>query len=192
MKTLKFSLEFITDNLHKDLHLTEIASTAGLSPFHFARLFRNATGQTPHQYLREQRLRRARELLRSSCLPVSQIGTEVGLPNHAHFARTFREREGLTPTAWPCLNNIETWRSFRKRHWSSRPLCDRFKCLLPASSYLPRPPGSHRATSSRRCKFPAILRLGPVGLHYAVNTDTIASHGYRIECKNSHSSNEHP
>lgn len=49
-KTLKSSLEFITDNLHKDLQLSEIASVAGLSPFHFTRLFRNATGQTPHQF----------------------------------------------------------------------------------------------------------------------------------------------
>ena len=99
-KTLKSSLEFITDNLHRDLPLSEIASVAGLSPFHFTRLFRNATGQTPHQYLLDQRLFRAKDLLRSSYLPVSQIGSDVGFSNHGHFTRTFRKREGITPTAW--------------------------------------------------------------------------------------------
>jgi AraC family transcriptional regulator len=100
MKAIKASLEFITDNLHRDLHLTEIASVVGLSPFHFVRLFKAATGQTPYQYLLEQRLRRAKEFLRFGSLPVSEIGTEVGFPNHAHFARSFRKREGITPTAW--------------------------------------------------------------------------------------------
>jgi AraC family transcriptional regulator len=100
MKAIKSSLEFITDNLHRDLHLTEIASVAGLSPFHFARLFKAASGQTTYQYLLEQRLRRAKEYLKFGSLPISQIATEVGFPNHAHFARSFRRREGITPTAW--------------------------------------------------------------------------------------------
>ncbi len=100
MKTLKLSLEFITDKLCRDVRLMEIASVAGLSPFHFARLFKNATGQTPHQYLLEQRLRKAREFLRLSYPPISQIGAEVGFPNHAYFARIFRRREGVTPTVW--------------------------------------------------------------------------------------------
>lgn len=100
MKGIKSSLEFITDNLHRDLHLAEIASVVGLSPFHFARLFKAATGQTTYQYLLEHRLRRAKEYLKFGSVPISQIGTEVGFPNHAHFARSFRRREGITPTAW--------------------------------------------------------------------------------------------
>ncbi|MFT4111197.1 helix-turn-helix domain-containing protein [Silvibacterium sp.] len=99
-KTLKSSLEFITDNLHRDLPLREIAASAGMSPFHFARLFRNATGQTPHQYLLDQRFNRAKWLLRFSHLSVSQVGSEVGFTNHTHFTRTFRRKEGITPTIW--------------------------------------------------------------------------------------------
>jgi AraC family transcriptional regulator len=49
MQSIKMSLEFITDNLHNDLHLTEIASVVRLSPFHFARLFKAATGKSPYQ-----------------------------------------------------------------------------------------------------------------------------------------------
>lgn len=99
IKTLKSCLEFITDNMHRDLPLSEIASVTGLSPFHFSRLFRNATRQTPHQYLLDQRLRRAKQFLRSSRLPVSQIAAEIGL-NHVHFSRTFRAKEGISPTIW--------------------------------------------------------------------------------------------
>jgi len=97
---LKSSLCFMTDNLHRELPLSEIATAAGLSQFHFARLFRSSTGQTPHQYLLEQRLRRAKHLLRSTHLEVSQIGCDVGFASHTHFARIFRSKEGITPTAW--------------------------------------------------------------------------------------------
>jgi AraC family transcriptional regulator len=90
---MKTSLEFITDNLHNDLHLEEIASVIRLSPFHFARLFKAATGQSPYQYLLSQRLRRAKDFLRSSSLPIAEIAAQVGFPNHAHFSRAFRKRE---------------------------------------------------------------------------------------------------
>jgi AraC family transcriptional regulator len=100
MQSMKTSLEFITDNLHNDLHLAEIASVVRLSPFHFARLFKAATGQSPYQYLLDQRLRRAKDFLRSSSLPIAEIAAQVGFPNHAHFSRAFRRREGASPTAW--------------------------------------------------------------------------------------------
>ena len=100
MRSLKASLEFITDNLHSDLHLMEIAYVVGLSPFHFARLFKAATGTSPYRYLLDQRLRRAKDFLRSGWLPIAEIAAQVGFPNHAHFCRTFRMREGASPTAW--------------------------------------------------------------------------------------------
>jgi AraC family transcriptional regulator len=100
MRSIKASLEFITDNLHCDIRLAEVASLAGLSAFHFARLFKSATGQSPYQYLLDQRLRRAKEFLRFRSLPIAEIGTQVGFPNHTNFARAFRRREGMTPTAW--------------------------------------------------------------------------------------------
>ena len=99
-KNLKLALEFITDNLHRDLRLTEIASVSGLSSFHFARLFRKATNETPHQYHLEQRIRKAKEYLRFSLRPVAEIAADVGFQNPAHFTRAFRSREGLPPTAW--------------------------------------------------------------------------------------------
>ena len=100
MPSIKTTLEFITDNLHQDLHLAEIASVVRLSPFHFARLFKAATGRSPYRYLLDQRLRRAKDHLRSGDLPVAEIAAQVGFNNHTHFSRAFRKREGLSPTAW--------------------------------------------------------------------------------------------
>ena len=100
MPSIKTTLEFITDNLHQDLHLAEIASVVRLSPFHFARLFKAATGRSPYRYLLDQRLRRAKDHLRSGDFPVAEIAAQVGFNNHTHFSRAFRKREGLSPTAW--------------------------------------------------------------------------------------------
>lgn len=105
-RCLKSTLEYVSDNLHKDLRLGEIAAISGLSPFHFARLFRKTTGATPHQYHLAQRIRKAKEYLRFSLRPVAEIGIEVGFQNAAHFTRTFRSREGMTPTEW----RAEIWR----------------------------------------------------------------------------------
>lgn len=100
IQSIRTSLELMTDNLHHDLHLAEIASVVRLSPFHFARLFKAATGQSPYQYLLEQRLRRAKDFLRSGGLSIAEIAAQVGFPNHSHFSRAFRKREGVSPTGW--------------------------------------------------------------------------------------------
>ncbi len=106
MRCLKSTLEYVSDNLHRDLRLREIAAISGFSPFHFARLFQRATGETPHQYHLAQRIRKAKEYLRFSLRPVAEIGADVGFQNAAHFTRAFRSREGMTPTAW----RTEIWR----------------------------------------------------------------------------------
>jgi AraC family transcriptional regulator len=100
IQSVKTCLEFITENLHNDLHLSEIASVVRLSPFHFARLFKAATGNSPYQYLLDQRLRRAKEFLKSGSLPIAEIAAQTGFPSHTHFSRAFRKREGVSPTAW--------------------------------------------------------------------------------------------
>ena len=63
-------------------------------------LFKAATGQSPYRYLLDQRLRFAKDHLRSGDLPIAEIAAQVGFPNHAHFSRAFRKREGISPTAW--------------------------------------------------------------------------------------------
>ena len=99
-RALKLSLEFITENLHRDIRLSDIAGTVGLSQFHFAHMFRDATGQTPHQYLLDQRMARAKHLLRTTALSIEEIGTAVGFERATAFSRSFASREGVSARSW--------------------------------------------------------------------------------------------
>lgn len=87
-----------------DLRLGELAADAGLSPFHFARAFRNATGTPPHRYLMALRLERACRLLEASRRPVTAIASDVGFADPAYFARAFRRAFCATPTEWRRLH----------------------------------------------------------------------------------------
>ena len=76
--------------------LKELAQEAGLSPFHFARMFRVATGLTPHAYLLDARVRRAKTLLLGD-EPLAQLAGTLGFASQSHFTATFRRRTGVTP-----------------------------------------------------------------------------------------------
>jgi AraC family transcriptional regulator len=99
-RRLRRAIEFMHDNCERELRLGEIAATAYLSAFHFARLFRKITGTTPHAYLAGLRLERARRLLAETDLPISEVGARVGYENQSHFTKIFHEATGLTPRAF--------------------------------------------------------------------------------------------
>lgn len=92
--------EFIDANLDADLSLAEISSVAGLSQFHFARAFRKSTGLTPQQYLMQQRIERAKELLSKEDLPIVEVSLRTGFKNQSHFTSLFRKFTSLTPRVW--------------------------------------------------------------------------------------------
>jgi AraC family transcriptional regulator len=94
---LKRAQEFMRANLGRTLFLKEIAEASGMSLFHFARGFREATGRAPHQFLLEQRLYQARGLLHDPRLTVGDIARTVGL-THSHFTAVFARHMGMTPT----------------------------------------------------------------------------------------------
>src|SRR6185295_1227110 len=77
-RRLRRAIEFMHDNFSRELAVEEIASAAYLSEYHFARLFKQITGVTPHVYLANIRLERARKLLADTSLSISQIATRVG------------------------------------------------------------------------------------------------------------------
>jgi AraC-like DNA-binding protein len=85
---------------HEALPLNELASSVGLSPFHFLRVFRSVTGTTPHQYLIGARLRLAVRLLLDTELPVTRIAYEVGFQDLSNFVSTFRRVVGRSPGAY--------------------------------------------------------------------------------------------
>jgi AraC family transcriptional regulator len=97
---LRRAMEYLTENLHRDVRLDEVAEELGLSSFHFARFFRGSLGQSPYQYLQDQRIARAKQLLKSSALSVEAIAASTGWSSPVNFVRTFRQRVGQPPGAW--------------------------------------------------------------------------------------------
>jgi len=94
---LRKALEFIREHLGEDLPLASIAKAAGLSPFHFARRFRQSTGIAPHQFLIHQRVNRARHLLVHSPATLAEIAHQCGFCDQSHLTNHFRRIVGVTP-----------------------------------------------------------------------------------------------
>ncbi len=90
----------LRDDLDRDVGLAELAELVGLSETYLCTAFRNATGLPPHQWQKQLRIERAKELLSTTRLSVTEIGLEVGYGNPGHFATMFRAASGLTPRAW--------------------------------------------------------------------------------------------
>ncbi|HLG13160.1 MAG TPA: AraC family transcriptional regulator [Blastocatellia bacterium] len=99
-RRLRRALEFMHDNFAEDLGLEEIAASAYLSEYHFARLFKQVTGMTPHVYLANLRLERARKLLVESEMSVGEVAASVGYQSQSHFTKVFKSMVGLTPRAY--------------------------------------------------------------------------------------------
>lgn len=97
-----FKLRRITDwmseHMAEEFSLKRIADQAGMSEFHFNRLFKRATGLPPSQYQIKLRLDAARRLLRETKRSVITIANDVGYSNPSHFARLFRKDTGLSPS----------------------------------------------------------------------------------------------
>jgi len=90
--------DYMRANLHRPLRRAEIAAAVHLSEPHLARLFRAATGMSVLQRLTELRIASAKSLLVESVLSVGQIAGEVGIISFSHFARTFKEHVGVSPS----------------------------------------------------------------------------------------------
>ena len=95
---LRRAIAFIHEHLDRDLGLKDLAAVVDMSPYHFARMFKQSTGFTPYQYLVRQRLTKAKELLRSTEMAIADIGHSVGYKNSSHFAKVFRRQVGVSPT----------------------------------------------------------------------------------------------
>jgi AraC family transcriptional regulator len=91
---------YVQARLHEPLTLDSLATVVGYSPYHFARLFRQATGDSPYQYVLRQRVTGAQRLLRETTLPVQQVALACGFANQSHFTRVFSRMVGITPGAY--------------------------------------------------------------------------------------------
>src|SRR2546425_4590286 len=92
--------KFIDECYDLPLDLTEISKQACLSRYHFLRLFRDTFETTPHQYLIQKRIEKAKELLRVRSLSVTDVCFEVGFESLGSFSSLFRRRVGDAPMSY--------------------------------------------------------------------------------------------
>lgn len=100
---LRIIIEYIQTYLDTDLTLDKLASLIEISPHYFASLFKQSTGSSPHKYITQCRLEKAKTLLRQRDLPISLICQEVGFKNQSHFTRVFRQHFQITPKVYQDL-----------------------------------------------------------------------------------------
>jgi AraC-like DNA-binding protein len=91
------SRDFLAANLDRPVRLEDAAGAACLSPFHFHRMFARAFGETPHDFLRRQRIDRAKQLLARDHLPITEVCLSVGYESLGSFSMLFRSMVGRSP-----------------------------------------------------------------------------------------------
>jgi AraC family transcriptional regulator len=91
------AVEYIQDQLDADLTVSGIAQAVGMSRYHFTRLFKESTGQSPYQYVVEARVRKAKELLTTGKFTISEAAFHVGFADQSHLTRHFKRVFGLPP-----------------------------------------------------------------------------------------------
>ncbi|MGO4380992.1 helix-turn-helix domain-containing protein [Pseudoduganella sp. RAF53_2] len=97
---LRRALEYIEQHFHDDIGFQDIAGHVGISPFHFARLFKQATGESPHQRIMRCRIDAAKRMLLESDKPISDIAFEVGYKSQSYFTTRFALLAGMPPAAY--------------------------------------------------------------------------------------------
>jgi len=94
--------QLILDHLGDSLEVTELARACALSRSHFSRAFKCSTGLSPQDWIRGQRLARAKYLIQFTDLTLTQISLDCGFCDQAHFCHQFTRSEGVSPFAWRC------------------------------------------------------------------------------------------
>lgn len=90
-------IDYIEANLANKITIQDLANVAGISMFHFSRVFKKAVNQTPYQYVRSRRLLRAQTLMESDRHSLAEIGLSCGFANQAHFTSAFVKETGMPP-----------------------------------------------------------------------------------------------
>jgi AraC family transcriptional regulator len=103
------AVELMRQRMTDSLSLEELAHAAGLSPFHFARQFKLATGHPPHDYLVRLRVDRAQELIRRERgWTMAAVAQDAGFADQSHMARHFKRVLGVTPRQFADAGNVRT------------------------------------------------------------------------------------
>ncbi len=88
---------YIRENISGALHVEQLAEQVQMSQYHFARMFKHSTGQSPHLYVVMQRVSHAKALLQDTDLPLLEVAERSGFRTQGHFTGVFRLYAGVTP-----------------------------------------------------------------------------------------------
>lgn len=104
---IKEALAFVEQNFQNDISVEDIAAACRLNRSYFGKIFHDAVGRSPQQFLLNYRMVKAAELLKLTQLSVKDIGNAVGYPNPLHFSRAFKNVYGVSPKHWRDENRIK-------------------------------------------------------------------------------------
>lgn len=90
-------VEYVNEHLHQDIKLSDLAALVGISESHLSRRFKQSIGMTPYQYLLQQRIERAKQLLKEGDRSIMDIALLCGFNSHSHLSKQFRQLTGMTP-----------------------------------------------------------------------------------------------
>ena len=100
------ALTYIEHNFQNDITIEDIASVCGLNRTYFGKIFKEALGKTPQEFLVNYRMLKAAELLKLTHLSIGGIGITVGYANQMHFSRAFKNCYGVSPREWRNQNRL--------------------------------------------------------------------------------------
>ncbi|HSK64645.1 MAG TPA: AraC family transcriptional regulator [Pyrinomonadaceae bacterium] len=99
-RRVRLAIAEIESEIARTWDVAQLAALVNLSASRFRHLFKEETGQSVNQYVRERRLARAEHLLRTTFLSIKEVKTEAGLSSTSHFVRCFKQKYGITPGAY--------------------------------------------------------------------------------------------
>jgi AraC family transcriptional regulator len=100
---LRKTLEYIHAHLNQDIKLADLAGYVGMSQYYFVRLFKQSMGIAPYQYVIQQRVEKAKQLLKQGRVTITDIALQCGFANQSHFTKHFRQLTGVTPKVYQQL-----------------------------------------------------------------------------------------
>ena len=100
------ALTYIEHNFQNEITIEDIAGVCGLNRTYFGKIFKEALGKTPQEFLLMYRMLKAAELLKLTSLSIGDIGLAVGYANQMHFSRAFKNNYGISPREWRYQNHV--------------------------------------------------------------------------------------